>query len=195
MAYDKVVDSSVLDARLTQIANAIREKAGTSDSLAFPAAMAEAIAAIEAGGGISFGDFDEVTSGTFIPNEDITADYKIDIGMVSQKNFDCYVFVLFSAPPSFSTDGTSINCQWVNVMVTTNFPRGSSTTYALPHGAYLDSSGSVARVTSTGKVGDIDALGSSNAAGTPRCFRLDCTTSKMLPANMPYYWIAGVKRV
>lgn len=51
MAYDKVVDSSVLDAGLTQIANAIREKAGTSDSLAFPTAMAEAIAAIEAGGG------------------------------------------------------------------------------------------------------------------------------------------------
>lgn len=51
MAYDKVVDSSVLDAGLKQIADAIREKAGTSGNLAFPAAMAEAIAAIEAGGG------------------------------------------------------------------------------------------------------------------------------------------------
>lgn len=51
MAYDKVVDSSVLDAGLKQIADAIREKGGTSDSLAFPTAMAEAIAAIQAGGG------------------------------------------------------------------------------------------------------------------------------------------------
>ena len=51
MAYDKVVDSSVLDAGLKQIANAIREKGGTSDNLAFPQAMADAIAAIEAGGG------------------------------------------------------------------------------------------------------------------------------------------------
>jgi hypothetical protein len=51
MAYDKVVDSSVLDAGLKQIADAIREKGGTSDNLAFPQAMADAIAAIEAGGG------------------------------------------------------------------------------------------------------------------------------------------------
>ena len=50
MAYDKVVDSSVLDAGLKQIADAIREKGGTSDNLAFPTAMANAIAAIEAGG-------------------------------------------------------------------------------------------------------------------------------------------------
>ena len=54
MALDKVVDSAVLDAGLKQIADAIREKGGTSDSLAFPTAMAEAIAAIEAGGGGSF---------------------------------------------------------------------------------------------------------------------------------------------
>lgn len=52
MAYDKAVDSSVLDAGLKQIADAIRAKAGTSDNLAFPTAMAEAIAAIEAGGGL-----------------------------------------------------------------------------------------------------------------------------------------------
>lgn len=57
MAYDKVVDSAVLDAGLKQIADAIREKGGTSGNLAFPAAMADAIAAIEAGGGaqIAFG--------------------------------------------------------------------------------------------------------------------------------------------
>lgn len=51
MAYDKVVDSTVLDNGLTAIANAIREKGGTTDSLAFPDAMVTAIGAIEAGGG------------------------------------------------------------------------------------------------------------------------------------------------
>lgn len=50
MAYDKVVDSSVLNAGLKAIADAIREKAGTTGNLAFPTAMAEAIASIEAGG-------------------------------------------------------------------------------------------------------------------------------------------------
>lgn len=50
MAYDKVVDSSVLDAGLKRIADAIREKSGLADNLAFPTAMVEAIAAIEAVG-------------------------------------------------------------------------------------------------------------------------------------------------
>lgn len=51
MAYDKLVDSSVLDAGLSKIANAIREKGGASDSLAFPDAMVDAISAIEVGSG------------------------------------------------------------------------------------------------------------------------------------------------
>ena len=51
MAIDKAVDSAALEAGLRQIADAIRAKGGTSAQLAFPAAMAEAIAAIESGGG------------------------------------------------------------------------------------------------------------------------------------------------
>lgn len=51
MAYDKVVDSSVLDAGLKAIADAIRAKGGTSGNLEFPTAMAETIAGIQAGGG------------------------------------------------------------------------------------------------------------------------------------------------
>lgn len=54
MAYDKAVDSAVLDTNLTAIANAIREKGGTSDPIAFDA-MANAIASIEAGGGVATG--------------------------------------------------------------------------------------------------------------------------------------------
>ena len=46
MSIDRAVDSAVLDTNLTAIANAIREKGGTSDPIAFDA-MAQAIAAIE----------------------------------------------------------------------------------------------------------------------------------------------------
>lgn len=51
MAYDKVIDSSVLEANLKSVANAIRTKGGTSANLAFPTGFVNAISAIEAGGG------------------------------------------------------------------------------------------------------------------------------------------------
>ena len=49
MAYDKIVDSAVLDANITTVADAIREKTGGTDALTFPAGMAEAIAGITGG--------------------------------------------------------------------------------------------------------------------------------------------------
>ena len=49
MAYDKVVDSAVLDAGLTSIADGIRAKGGTTDTMSFPDGMVNAIAAIETG--------------------------------------------------------------------------------------------------------------------------------------------------
>jgi hypothetical protein len=52
MAYDKVVDSAVLDANLTSVANAIRSKGGTTASLAFPSGFADAISAIKTGGNL-----------------------------------------------------------------------------------------------------------------------------------------------
>lgn len=51
MAYDKVIDSSVLDGNLTSIANAIREKAELTENFAFPQGFIEAISGIESGGG------------------------------------------------------------------------------------------------------------------------------------------------
>lgn len=51
MALDKLVDSAQLDADLTTVANAIRTKGGTSAALSFPDGMADAIAAIQTGGG------------------------------------------------------------------------------------------------------------------------------------------------
>lgn len=71
MAYDKVVDSTVLNAGLTTIANAIREKGGTSETLDFPDGMAEAIAAIETGNLIV------ALSGTFIITETSRQYYEV----------------------------------------------------------------------------------------------------------------------
>ncbi len=51
MAYDKIVDSSFLDGGLTRIADAIREKNGSSEALLFPDDFVVAIQAIEGGGG------------------------------------------------------------------------------------------------------------------------------------------------
>lgn len=51
MAVDKLVDSTQLDTNLTAVADAIREKGGTSGSLAFPTGFVDAIDAIETGGG------------------------------------------------------------------------------------------------------------------------------------------------
>lgn len=97
MAFDKVVDSAVLESGLTSIANAIREKAGTSDALAFPAGFLEAIAAIESGGGakVAYGTFtvaqDYTTSGNFevVHNLGIVPDFLIvslcNVGLSSKK--------------------------------------------------------------------------------------------------------------
>lgn len=68
MAFDKLVDSVALEAKLKIVADAIREKAGTSDALAFPAGFAEAIAAIEAGGGGG----GKLASGTITPDANAT---------------------------------------------------------------------------------------------------------------------------
>lgn len=51
MAYDKAIDSSVLDANLTSIADVIREKTELTDKFAFPQGFIDAISAIESGGG------------------------------------------------------------------------------------------------------------------------------------------------
>ena len=80
MAYDKVVDSSVLNASLKSIADAIREKAGSSDNLAFPAGFVEAIAGIEVGEIPNFGH--NIDSGSFVLTSDKTgAEYNIETNL------------------------------------------------------------------------------------------------------------------
>ena len=51
MALDKVVDSAALDAGMTDVADAIRAKAGTTEPLAWPDGFITAISGIETGGG------------------------------------------------------------------------------------------------------------------------------------------------
>ena len=53
MALDKVIDSAVLDAGLTSVADAIRARGGTSEQLAFPGGFVSAVEGIQAGGGTS----------------------------------------------------------------------------------------------------------------------------------------------
>lgn len=99
MALDKLVDSAQLDADLTTVANAIRTRGGTSDTLSFPSGMASAVLAIpsEGGGGttgpvypkdINFYDYDGflLESWTLAELQTKTAlpDYPTHAGLISQ---------------------------------------------------------------------------------------------------------------
>lgn len=70
---------SVQDSSMTSIADAIRAKGGTSDTLAFPSGFVEAIEAIQTGGGntenLLFGL--PYATGSFTAAEDITSTYTI----------------------------------------------------------------------------------------------------------------------
>ena len=57
MAFDKVIDSAVLDANLTSVADAIRAKGGTSEPLSFPDGFVNAVEGIQAGGGSGGDEF------------------------------------------------------------------------------------------------------------------------------------------
>ena len=72
MAYDKVVDSTVLENGLSSIADAIRAKTGTGGTLAFPSGF---VSAIE---GLSVGI--QATAGTFTVAQH-TSNYKLAHGL------------------------------------------------------------------------------------------------------------------
>lgn len=65
MAVDKLVDSTQLNADLTNVANAIRAKGGTSASLAFPDGFVDAIGDIETGGGVTVSPLSVTANGTY----------------------------------------------------------------------------------------------------------------------------------
>lgn len=64
MAIDKVIDSAQLEANLTAIADAIREKGGTTDTLAFPDGFVDAVGAIQADSGEAVDIFGMLNSNT-----------------------------------------------------------------------------------------------------------------------------------
>ena len=144
MAYDKVVDSAVLNAGLKQIADAIREKAGTSDSLAFPTAMAEAIAAIAAGGSDIAGH--PFVAGSFTLAEDATSSITISTDtelwepVSGRENScsNCYTFLFIDPLPESAslTDYPEMLIASINSYVTQDVSNYQPRTVV-----YLNSSG------------------------------------------------------
>lgn len=74
MAYDKVVDSAILDGALTGIADAIRSKTGGTEKLTMEG-MAAAISGIQTGGG---GGLELVYTGAFSITEVNTVNTQVD---------------------------------------------------------------------------------------------------------------------
>lgn len=177
MAFDKVVDSTALEAGLTQIATAIREKGGTTDTLAFPDAMVAAISAIQAGGGNTmFGRKFEY--GSITPADDIAEDYVINF----QEGFihgvlksPYYNFVLWCE--NTDAGGTETpNSSWMWLIMGRKAPRSD-----FSYGQYRSASGSVSNASYGGVIGE-------NSYSTR--VKIYCTSSKKLIAGRTYNWIA-----
>lgn len=130
MAYDKVIDSSVLDAGLKQIADAIREKGGTTDGLAFPQAMTDAIAAISAGY-----DFDgafEIHSGTFTYAEQILCGSAESITITFNTRYPAkrgIYAIIFNTTQDQNIISVSSNTAYANASTNTAFLK-AAVTYA-----------------------------------------------------------------
>lgn len=82
MALDKVVDSTVLDAALTAIADAIREKGSTTELLTLEG-MVDAIGAIETGSAGATDVTDSIISAAFSSTNSVSTYTKFD-GIVPQ---------------------------------------------------------------------------------------------------------------
>lgn len=105
MAYDKIVDSAALDAGLKHIADAIREKGGTSDAMTLDG-MAAAIAAIEAGGGGFDSSHVDIACGSVIP---AVASYNmmVDCGFPIS-NADSFIVFFGGMPIAERTAGCNL---------------------------------------------------------------------------------------
>lgn len=90
----ELVDATQLDSDLTDIADAIRLKGGTSASLAFPAGFVSAIAAIPGGGQIgNIIDYEQV-----IPSSDATSADRLDVQLTPNNN--CILAILAQTYPT-----------------------------------------------------------------------------------------------
>lgn len=103
MAENKVVNTTQLEADLTSVADAIRAKAGSSDSLAFPDGFAEAIASI---GGLP-DNITHLATGTYTFASDTAANTTIthNLGVAPH-------FFMFVKQGSFSAHSSKKRMVW-----------------------------------------------------------------------------------
>lgn len=169
MAYDKVVDSSVLNAGLTQIADAIRGKSGASDALSFPAGFVGAIEGLS--GGIN------ATAGTFTVAEN-TRSYVLSHGLG-----EVPVLFFIGIDRSYQ-DASNSSTFWINA-----YGFGSkSTQYYMTGYKYGDD------ITAKYQAKNITESSSDSMAlaqATASSITIAATTNWLyLTPGVPYYWIA-----
>ena len=112
MAYDKVVDSSLLDSNLSKVSDAINKKLGTNNRLSFPSGFVSAINSIVAGGS---GEPSNVEIVEFIP-PDVPV-FKHSTGEAAVWGWGIYegsqawnsLYYLFSGTTSSEAIGTDEN--------------------------------------------------------------------------------------
>lgn len=182
MALDKAVDSAQLDAGLLQIANAIREKAGVGDNFTFPTGFAEAIAAIETGGGgVAYGS---VTPTSNSYNTTITH----NLGVIPD--------LVFFWMNQQITSGRLADTLYCGVSMPNNKVFDGSKALAVFQGSTTSSSASSRWISGSGNLTSppssslLTVYGAPNSA-TETTFRLgDDIGSMFLRASCTYHWVA-----
>lgn len=138
MAYDKVVDSADLDAGLTAVADAIREKTGKAESLVFPGGFVTAIAEIVTGGSSDStmsGEVHDIPIGSDVNNGDqVLLNGNAFVAENYSKNG--FMAILVNTDPPSASSGTMLSFIHGNV----NF--GSSN--VAHYGCYANASGTMA---------------------------------------------------
>lgn len=109
MAVDKLVDSTQLDADLTSVADAIREKGGTSAQLEFPDGFVDAVEAIPSGGGgVDYLEKALTNTLTSYENENITT-IPIIYALAYRSNLESVKLPNLQSLQAHPFDGTKIS--------------------------------------------------------------------------------------
>lgn len=158
----------VKSADLTAVADAIREKGGTSDALTFPGGFADAIAAIQAGGGGEGGGNANMYSGTITFEQQTTVTGNgliMDLGLPSRVK---WLFLWLDREYFLSLESVSNNYYYTLTIIplaASELPpiRTGSATIALDTKDRLFSTQIFASTTS----GSPNGYGMANAFGSP----------------------------
>ena len=121
---------SVQESSLTSLADAIRAKGGTSDTLTFPGGFVSAVEAIDAGGGGDDGSFKAVIERTAV-NPTLPSDLT-SIGQYAF--FACTNLALTSLPAGVTSIGHSAfqNCKGIKKVTFEGIPTGMISSSAFP---------------------------------------------------------------